>query len=68
MNPTVFETTVVNGHIELPEGVTLPENTRVKVTVTEEPSANHIVAPRLADPTQIDDFAMEVTEASDAGV
>lgn len=68
MNPTTFETTVINGHIELPEGVMLPENTRVRVTVAEDPAANRVVTPRLAEPKQAADFTMEVTEASDAGV
>lgn len=68
MNPTTFETTVVNGHIELPEGVTLPEHTRVRVTVAEAPSSNRVMTPRLSDPENAADFAMEVTEASDAGV
>jgi hypothetical protein len=71
MNVVTYEAVVENGHVQLPPGVTLPENAKVYVVVpgmTVEPAA-HIRSPRLADPSQAVEFEMEVIkESPDAGV
>jgi hypothetical protein len=59
-----YEGVVENGHVTLPPGVDIPEETRVYVLV---PDANtqrtfQIMSPRLADSTQAKDFVKEVIE------
>ena len=70
MNDKTYEGTVVNGQIQLPAGVKLPENSRVLVLVTDESESSkaRIHTPRLADPKQTKDFQMEVEGAGNAGV
>lgn len=70
MNSTSFEAIVVNGQIQLPVGIVLPENIRIVVTISEvtnEPLAR-VASPRLVDPTQAIDFAMQIVEPPDASV
>jgi len=52
------------------EPVTLPEGTRVRLSVEEAPSApaSKIRTLKLAHQKDAADFAMEVREADDAGV
>ena len=66
MNPTTFETTMLNGQIQLPVGIEIPENSRLVVTVVESTFSPRIRSPRLADPSQAGDFEMEVAELPDA--
>jgi hypothetical protein len=70
MNGLTYEGTVVNGLVQLPANVSLPENQKVLVVVpSSEPLTNsRVVTPRLANPEQAVDFAMTVQEISDAGV
>jgi hypothetical protein len=70
MSTKTYEGTVVNGSVQLPAGVQLPENARVQVVVCDERTAQgaHIHTPRLAHPQQADDFAMKVERAPDAGI
>ncbi len=66
---TAIEGVVENGKIRLQEGVTLPENARVYVIVTDPqtPQSARIRTPRLADPRQAGDFHKKVIEVSDNG-
>ncbi len=56
------------------EPLMLPEGTRVRLRVEDqlrnqpEKPPSKLNSPRLADPKQIADFAMEVREIDDAGV
>lgn len=70
MSSKTFEATVINGQIQLPEEVQLPENSRVWVTVPDEaePSPARIHTPRLVHPEQVKDFQMDMQEAQDAGL
>lgn len=70
MQPTTFETTIVNGQIPLPAGINLPEHARLVVTIAEpaQGSPPRIASPRLADPAQGGDFVMEVVDSTDASV
>ena len=69
MSDKTYEGTVVNGNIQLPAGVKLPENSRVLVFVpdSESPKAR-IHTPRLVNPEQAKDFQMDVEGAGNAGV
>ena len=70
MSDKTYEGTIVNGNIQLPAGVKLPENSRVLVIVPDESEAPkaRIHTPRLADPKQAKDFQMDVEGAGNAGV
>ncbi len=71
MKVTTYEATVENGQIKLADAVHLPEQARVYVVVpgVEEPTRFHVGSPRLARPTDADDFVKEVAEEiSDAGL
>ena len=61
-----YEGIVENGRVRLLDGVLLPENAKVYVVIPEmkmEPQTVHIRSPRLADPSQAEQFIiMEVTE------
>ena len=63
-----YEGTVVNGKVELPSDVRLPENSRVLVTVPDDTQSpfGRICTPRLVHREQAKDFTMEVDEAPDA--
>lgn len=65
-----YEGTIVDGKVQLPVDVQLPENSRVLVTVPDDSPAPpaHVRTPRLVHPEQAKDFAMEVEEAPDAGL
>lgn len=70
MNGMAYEALVVNGQIELPPNVLLPEHAKVLVVVPQQTVASwgRIHGPRLAHPGQARDFEMDVRETSDAGV
>lgn len=62
MSGRIYEGTIVEGKVQLPVGVKLPEDLRVLVTVPDpqQPSRNYIRTPRLNNPQQAQDFQMEV--------
>jgi len=71
MEPSTFEATVRNGHIELPPDVCLPEQAKVFVVVpgADTTPSRRVASPRLANPEQVNDFTMTVAqECPDAGV
>ena len=68
MHLTNFESTVLNGHIELPAGIVLPDHTRVHVVVADASPTAQIRSPRLADPSRLSEFEMKVEDAEDAGL
>jgi hypothetical protein len=70
MSARSYEGIVVNGKIELPLNVQLPENARVVVIVSDDAKSapGRIYTPRLAHPEQIKAFEMEVEEAPDARI
>jgi hypothetical protein len=71
MPPTTFEGTVKNGKIQLPDNLSLPEDTKVYVLVpsVESDARPRLRSPRLADPQKIVDFQKQVIAgSSDAGV
>jgi hypothetical protein len=71
MKVATYEAVVENGQIKLTEPVHLPEHAKVYVVVTgvEARTPLHMRSPRLAQPEQAVDFAMEVTEEPrDAGL
>ena len=55
---------VEDGNVRLPDGIHLPESTRVYVVVPDaEPRRIvHLRSPRLVHPEQAKDFKMEVIE------
>jgi len=61
---TAIEGIVENGRIRLREDVTLAENTKVYVIVTESPAkpGAHMYSPRLADRSQAGEFRKQVFE------
>jgi hypothetical protein len=71
MSLTTFEATIKNGCVQLPENVSLPENTKVYVLVprvTSDETAR-LRSPRLVDSEKAADFRKElITGTSDAGV
>jgi len=70
METTRFEASVVNGHIQLPAGLALPEHAGVVVTLIEPVQSNNrqVASPRLADPSAASDFLMEMVESPDASL
>jgi hypothetical protein len=71
MKVMTYEGRVENGQVRLTEPVRLPEKAKVYVVVPEagEVTQVRILSPRLANPGQAADFAMEVTEEPrDAGL
>ena len=73
MSVMALEGYVEDGQIRLLDSTTLPEKAKVYVVVAEAPPRSvRIWSPRLADPRQIEEFSMEVTELSrddsDAGL
>jgi hypothetical protein len=70
MTSSTYEGTVVNGKIQLPADVQLPENARVLVTVPDATEAlqRHLHSPRLVHPGQAKDFEMEVEKTPDASL
>lgn len=68
MDITSFEASVVNGSIRIPAGISVSENARVTVTVTPTATTCRITSPKLADPSQVSDFAMEAVESTDASL
>ena len=66
MSVMTLEGVVEDGRIRLTDSTVLPEKTRVYVVVPDVPlSGLRIRSPRLADPRQAGEFAMEVTESSE---
>ena len=65
-----YEGMIINGQIRFSEQVQLPDRSRVLVIVPEEdqPRTCHVYTPRLAQPEEAKDFAMEVEEVRDARV
>ena len=63
MNQLTFEATVVDGRIQLPVDVVLPENSRVLVTVPEpsQLARGRVASPHLANPDQATAFQMKVS-------
>ena len=59
-----YEAVYENGIIRLPDGVRLPEQTKVYVVVPEavEKPIYRIGSPRLVHPQQAEDFVKEVVE------
>jgi hypothetical protein len=59
-----LEGIVENGQIRLPDGVTLPEHTKVYVVIPALESGRpaRIYSPRLVRPEQADDFFPKVIE------
>lgn len=71
MKGATYEGIVENGNVRLPDGIHLPEMTRVFVVVPDTDSQRiaHLRSPRLAHPEQAIDFKKEVVEErSDAGL
>ncbi len=65
MSVMALEGYVEDGQIRLIDRADLPEKAKVYVVVADAPPrASRIWSPRLADPRQIEDFSMEVTEVS----
>ena len=67
MQTTSFEATIVNGQIQVPAGIELPENARLVVTISD-PTAARIASPRLVDTSQVPDFVMQVGETPNASL
>ncbi len=65
-----YEATIINGVIQLPANVHLPENARVLIVVPQESPIppQRIPTPRMAHPEQGIDLQMDVREIADAGV
>ncbi len=65
MSVMVLEGYVEDGQIRLRESAELPEKSEVYVVVTDAaPRASRVWSPRLAEFRQIEQFSMEVTDAS----
>lgn len=64
MKGATYEGIVENGNVRLPDGIHLPESTKVYVVVPDvEPRRIvHLRSPRLVHPEQARDFKLEVTE------
>jgi len=64
MSGRTFEGTVEDGQIKLPDGVVLPENTKVYVVVPAMASdeASHQRSPRLAHSQHIQEFRKQVID------
>lgn len=71
MKGATYEGIVQNGNVRLPDGIHLPEMTKVYVVVPDaEPQrVVHLRSPRLVHPEQAIDFKMEIVEeGTDAGL
>lgn len=71
MSILALEGVVEHGQIRLKTSIHLPEGTKVYVIAPEALADRtvRIFSPRLADPEQVVDFEMEISEASlDAGL
>ena len=70
MTNRTYEGIVVNGTIQLPLGVHLPEHAKVLITLTDsmQVPTGSIATPRLAHPEQLGEFQMEVEEMPDASL
>ena len=65
MSVMALEGYVEDGQIRLLDSTPLPEKAKVYVVVADAPPrASRIWSPHLADPRQIEEFSMEVTELS----
>ena len=71
MSLTTFEATIKNGCVQLPENISLPENTKVYVLVpgvTSDETAR-LRSPRLVNSEKAADFQKKlITGTIDAGV
>jgi hypothetical protein len=71
MKGATYEGIVENGNVRLPDGIHLPEMTRVYIVVPEADGQQigRLRSPRLAHPEQAIDFKKEIIEESaDAGL
>jgi hypothetical protein len=70
MKVVTYEAIVERGEVKLTETVRLPEQARVYVVVpgVEDLPSSRIQTPRLLQPEQVSDFAMEILEGEDATV
>ena len=70
MSMRIYEGIVVDGKVQLPADVHLPEKSRVLVSLSDESPAQplRIHSPRLGHRGQAEDFVMNVEAVSDAGV
>jgi len=59
-----YEGVVEDGHVTLPPGVDIPDDTHVYVLVPDADTQRsfQILSPRLADSSQANDFVKEVIE------
>jgi len=65
MSVMALEGYVKDGRIRLLDSAALPEKAKVYVVVAgAQPQRSRVWSPRLADPRQIEEFSMEVTELS----
>ena len=65
MSVLALEGYVKDGQIRLLDSTALPEKAKVYVVVAgARPRLSRVWSPRLADPQQIEEFSMEVTEHS----
>lgn len=62
MSVTTYEAIVKNGHIELSENVSLPENAKVYVVIPgiQNKELIHLRSPRLVNPIDVDVFRKEL--------
>jgi len=67
MDVTTYEAVVEDGKVRLPDGVHLPDHTKVYVVVPCKVTRKHVtvVSPRLVHAEQFANFAKEVTEEGD---
>jgi hypothetical protein len=70
MKVLAYEAIVERGEVKLTETVRLPEQAKVYVVVpgVEDLPPSRIQTPRLLQPEQVSDFAMEILEGEDATV
>lgn len=64
MKGATYEGIVENGNVRLPDGIHLPELTKVYVVVPDAETRRtvHLRSPRLVHPEQAKDFIKEVIE------
>lgn len=70
MKVLTYEAIVERGEVKLTETVRLPEQAKVYVVVpaVEDLPPSGIQTPRLLQPEQVSDFAMEILEGEDATI
>jgi hypothetical protein len=71
MSILTFEGRIENGRIRLPDGVKVPDHTKVYVVIPDVEGAPQarMYSPRLGHPEQAAEFAKEIVEVrADAGL